>query len=134
MFSFMGAKRRLITVLLVILVLLCSACGGGGADLGRGISSILTVGVDTGSNDGTTVDFNSDVQLDTCWITLVNGSTYQFDLNDAYSTSVHVSANPRLKYARVLAKNGGDYWYFDRSGTYMPLGTSDPKVAIPGDY
>ena len=135
MYSFNRAKWWLSAASLAVLMLLLSGCGGGGGvDLGRDVSSLLTVEVQTGQGKGTTVDFNSDVQLDKCFLVLINGTSHEFDLNDQYGGSCHVSSNVKLKYARVLAKNGNDYWYFDRSGSYLSLGANDPKVAIPGDY
>ena len=129
------AGGLLITVpLAAVLAMLLGSCGGGAGEIGRDVSSVLTVRVDTGNGNGTTVELNSDVQLDKCLLVLVNGSSQEFDLNSASSGQCHLGANPRLKYARVLAKNGNDYWYFDRSGSYLSNGASDPKVAIPGDY
>lgn len=135
MYSCIRARAWLIFMPLSALALLLSGCGGGGGiDLARDASSLLTVDVDTGNGNGTTVDLLSDVQLDKCVLVLINGTSQEFDLGSSCTGQCHVSANPKLKYARVLAKNGGDYWYFDRSGTYLSQGANDPKVAIPGDY
>jgi hypothetical protein len=101
---------------------LMAGCGGGASpvrqtDLG-GLFPPVTV-VITHLTDWT-VSLVSSQQLDEVTLYFDNGDSEHFDLTGLVGL-VH-SANPgEMTYLKTSTK-GGDYWYFDRSGQWLPNG------------
>jgi len=125
----------LIGIPLMLSILIAAGCSGGSPGLApeRNVSSTIYAQVYGGQGGSrTTVTMSCTVRLDSMELVFIDGTSESFALS-GYSDGATSTGTRKLKYAQVFGKNG-DYWYFDRSGTYLNNGAGDPKVSQPGDY
>jgi hypothetical protein len=106
----------------LVVALLLTGCGGSAsplrqADLG-GISPPIVVTV-LHLTDWTVTLASAD-ELDQVTLYFQDGTSEKTDL-DGRLDVVHSENDSQMTYLKASTK-GGDYWYFDRSGGWLPLG------------
>lgn len=117
-----GASHKTILLTLSVLVFLVSGCGGGAspvrqADLG-GLFPPVTVTV-THITDWT-VTLAATQPLAEVTLYFDNGDAETYPLSGLFQI-VHCNNDGQMNYLKASTK-GGDYWYFDNAGTWLPDG------------
>jgi hypothetical protein len=108
--------------IVILMTLMLTSCGGGAdptrqVDLGGGFLPIIATVVHL---DGWDVDLVSTDELAEVSLHFKDGSEETFAF-EGLTASVHSDNRSQMTYLKASTK-GGDYWYFDRSGHWLPNG------------
>jgi len=125
-------SRTFIAVLAAVLTgLLSTSCGGGAGALRQpsldpdGGGGLPPVAVTVTHVLNTRVTLVSTDELAGVTLYFSNGTSEEFDIS-GLAASVTSNSSAHMSYLKAQTR-GGDYWYFDKAGLWLPNGY-DPKV------